>query len=46
MTKKVEFLWWSSRKTWNVSGKTLDEIVEKAEKMCYKYHAMHFQVLD
>lgn len=46
MKKNVKFLWWSSYKVWTVYGKTLDEIVEKCEKMCYKYHAMHFEVLD
>ena len=46
MKKKVEFLWWSSRKTWEVYGKNIDEIIEKCEKLCYKYHAKHFQILD
>lgn len=46
MKVKVEFLWWSSRKTWVVSGKDMDDIVAKCEKLCYKYHANHFQILN
>jgi hypothetical protein len=46
MTKQVKFYWWQSCKTWEVKGKDIDEIVEKCHKLCEKYKARHFEVLD
>jgi len=46
ISREVEFIWWSNRKVWTVKGKTIEEITEKAERLCDKYHAIHFQILD
>ena len=46
MTRKVEFIWWKSRKVWNISGKDINDITKKADILCNKYHAVHFQILD
>ena len=45
MTRKVKFYWWKSCKIWNVSGRSIGEITEKANAMCDKYHAIHFEIL-
>lgn len=46
MKCKVEFLWWASRKVWEVAGNDIDDIINKCDKLCYKYHAIHYQILD
>lgn len=45
MTVQVRFYWWQSIKVWKVSGKNMDDIVEKCHILCNKYHAKHFEVL-
>ena len=46
MAKQVKFFWWKSYKVWRVTGSSIEAIVEKAEALCEKYHAIHFEVLD
>ena len=43
---RVEFLWWSNRKVWEVSGKDMNDVMRKCEKLCYKYNAQHYQIMD
>ena len=45
MSKQVKFYWWKSYKVWKVSGKDIDEITARAEKLAEKYHALHYEVL-
>ena len=46
MTRKVEFIWWKTRKVWNITGKDISEITKKSDMLAQKYHAVHFQILD
>lgn len=45
MTKNVKFYWWASCKTWKVSGKDMDDIMNKCDDLCWKYHAVHYEIL-
>lgn len=45
MTRQVKFYWWASYKVWEVSGKSLDDIVSKCNALCERYKAIHFEVL-
>lgn len=45
MKKQVKFYWWRSYKVWDVTGKSIDEIIEKCDKMCEKYRALHYEIL-
>lgn len=46
MKRQVKFYWWNRYKIWEVSGNTISDIVMKCWSMCYRYNAMHFEVLD
>lgn len=46
MKYKVKFLWFSSYKVWEVFARSTEELLEKCDKLCYKYHAMHYEVLN
>ena len=46
MVMKVKFYWFKSYKVWEVRGKDIEEIVEKCDKLCEKYKAINFEVLD
>lgn len=46
MTVNVKFLWWKNTKTWKVSGRDMNEIIEKCWELVYKYKAQHFEILD
>lgn len=45
MKRKVKFYWWKSCKVWEISGRNIEDITEKADSLCGKYHAIHFEIL-
>lgn len=44
MKVNVKFFWRKSVKVWPVCGNDIEEIVRRAEVLCYKYRAKRFEV--
>lgn len=45
MKRQVKFYWWKSYKIWEVRGKSIEDITERAQALCEKYNALHFEIL-